>query len=122
MERFSENHAKVRFDVLSNLPVRDRRKTLHETLHAAKVRMPDRKASWLAQNFKTIVRMGGVLKAKEALLAKAGRDNKMDFLMKSFEGVGPKYARNIMMDVYDDDFRESIAVDERIKKVSTRLG
>ena len=37
-------------------------------------------------------------------------------------GIGDKYARNIMMDVYHEDFRDSIAVDARIKAVSERLG
>jgi hypothetical protein len=39
-----------------------------------------------------------------------------------FPGIGPKYARNIMMDVYHDDFRESIALDVRIQAISKALG
>ena len=37
----------------------------------------------------------------------------MQFL-DDFPGIGPKYSRNIMMDVYHEDFRESIAIDSRI--------
>lgn len=33
-----------------------------------------------------------------------------------------KYARNIMMDVYHKDFRNSIALDARIKGISSALG
>jgi hypothetical protein len=40
----------------------------------------------------------------------------------SFMGSGDKYARNIWMDVYDEDFRNAIAVDERIKAVTRALG
>ncbi|HEY3853400.1 MAG TPA: hypothetical protein VGO67_03290 [Verrucomicrobiae bacterium] len=42
--------------------------------------------------------------------------------MKSFSGIGDKYARNIMMDVYHPEFRDSIAVDARIKALSNALG
>ncbi|MCA9169714.1 MAG: hypothetical protein KDB23_18700 [Planctomycetales bacterium] len=42
--------------------------------------------------------------------------------MKTFPGIGPKYARNIMMDVYHEDFRDSIAIDVRIKAVTKALG
>jgi hypothetical protein len=51
----------------------------------------------------------------------ARRDAKIAFL-RAFDGVGPKYARNILMDVYHPDFRSSIAIDERIKEVSKALG
>jgi hypothetical protein len=42
--------------------------------------------------------------------------------MKRFYGVGDKYARNIWMDSYHPDFRDAIAVDERIKKATEALG
>lgn len=42
-----------------------------------------------------------------------GREAKIRFL-ESFPGIGPKYARNMMMDVYHEDFRDSIALDVRI--------
>jgi hypothetical protein len=64
--------------------------------------------------------MGGPKAAKEALLSKPGRDEKIKFL-KSFSGIGDKYARNILMDVYHPDFRESIAVDARINGLSKML-
>jgi len=41
--------------------------------------------------------------------------------LDAFPGIGPKYARNIMMDVYHEDFRDSIAVDSRLKKISKTL-
>ena len=42
--------------------------------------------------------------------------------MKSFHGIGDKYGRNVWMIQYDPDFRETIAVDERIKGVTEELG
>src|SRR3712207_4478772 len=42
--------------------------------------------------------------------------------MKRFYGIGPKYARNIWMDAYHPDFRDTIAVDLRIRKVTKALG
>lgn len=65
--------------------------------------------------------MGGPERVKEKLLSLPGREKKISFLMM-FPGIGEKYARNIMMDVYHEDFRDSIAIDERIKKVSKALG
>jgi hypothetical protein len=59
--------------------------------------------------------------AKERLLREVGREAKIRFL-DAFPGIGEKYARNIMMDVYHEDFRESIAIDSRIKAISEALG
>ena len=65
--------------------------------------------------------MGGPQEAKARLLAQPGREGKIRVL-KALPGIGDKYARNIMMDVYHEDFRDSIAVDARIKAVSESLG
>ena len=53
--------------------------------------------------------MGGPERAKELLLAQPDRDAKIKFL-KAFPGIGPKYARNIMMDVYHRQFRDRCRV------------
>jgi hypothetical protein len=58
---------------------------------------------------------------KERLYSIVGREGKMGFLRK-FRGVGPKYARNIMMDGYHPEFRESIAIDSRIKRILKEVG
>jgi hypothetical protein len=54
-------------------------------------------------------------------LAQNGREGKVAF-MQRFHGIGHKYARNIWMDVYHPDFRNAIAVDERIQRISESLG
>ena len=42
--------------------------------------------------------------------------------MDAFEGIGPKYARNVWMDIYDPLFRDAVAIDERIKSITAALG
>jgi len=55
------------------------------------------------------------------MLACVGRDGKIAFL-KQFKGVGDKYGRDILMDVYHPDFRDSIALDTRVRSVTAALG
>ena len=83
--------------------------------------MAERKAEWLCANFRRIQRDGGPDKVKAMLCACAGRDGKIAFLL-TFDGIGPKYARNILMDAHHREFRDSIAYDERLKKVAEALG
>ena len=116
-----ENYKRITFEALSLLSPEDRLRVLAETLSAATVRMPDRKAEWLAADFEQIRRMGGPAKAKVALLSEPGRDAKIAFL-KRLPGIGDKYARNIFMNVYHPEFRQSIAVDSRIESVLAELG
>jgi hypothetical protein len=65
--------------------------------------------------------MGGTRKAKERLTSIPDKDGIMKFLQE-FSGIGPKYARNIMMDGYDPAFRNSIAIDLRIQKILKAVG
>jgi hypothetical protein len=115
------NYNKVTFEALLLLPPPDRRRTLKDTLRLAKVRMPDKKAEWLAENFELIWAMGGPAAARTELFSRTTPEDKIEFL-KRFKGIGPKYARNIFMIVYDSDFRNFIAVDKRIKSISRKLG
>jgi hypothetical protein len=83
--------------------------------------MPGKKAAWLGLNHEMIVEIGGPEEARRQALAQNGREGKVAF-MQRFHGIGDKYARNIWMDVYHPDFRNAIAVDERIKRVTEALG
>jgi hypothetical protein len=116
-----ENYAKVTYEALSKLSADRRLSRLEKTLLKAKVRMPYKKADWLAENFDRIEEMGGPEAAKKALLRQPNRNEKIKFL-KAFAGIGDKYARNIMMDVYHPDFRDSIAIDARIEGITEMLG
>ncbi len=115
------NYDKLRFDVLAELTPAARSGQVETTCRAAKIRMPGIKAGYILKCFDQVQELGGLEAAKAKLLAQTGREAKIAFL-KSFRGIGDKYARNIMMDVYHPDFRNSIAVDARIKTLSEKLG
>lgn len=116
-----DNYRKVTYEALAALPPSDRSNQVYETCRLAKVRMPAKKAAYIVACFEQVQQLGGPEAAREQLLALPGRDKKIGFL-KHFKGIGEKYARNIMMDVYHEDFRDSIAIDVRITKLSTALG
>ncbi len=117
-----ENYSKVTFEALAKLDSYQREEIVRATCRAAKIRMPDKKAGFILEGFEHIQKLGGLEKVNELLLrTTAGREGKIEFLME-FPGIGPKYARNIMMDVYHEDFRDSIAIDIRIKAISDSLG
>ncbi len=115
------NYDKITFEALSILSASERHRVLAKTTHASKVRWPNRKATSLAKNVEIIRAMGGPAAAKVELLAKTTRAAKISFL-KQFKGIGDKYARNIFMNLYHPQFRQSIAVDARIDSISKELG
>jgi hypothetical protein len=95
----------------------DREGRITRALHDARVRYPDKKRPWLLENFRIIVDSGGQKAVKDELEARPDCDAKINFLKSTFWGIGPKYARNMMMDVYHPDFQESIAVDSRLQEI-----
>lgn len=115
------NYDRVAYESLSKYPSEERYKILQDTLKIAKVRMPLQKAKWLNENFEIIKNMGGAEKARELAFSKNGVEAKINF-MEQFHGIGPKYARNVWMDIYHPDFYNNIAIDERIKKITEILG
>lgn len=116
-----DNYRRVTYPVLAALSPEARQQQVQQTCRAANIRMPDRKAKFILGCFDYIQRLGGLETAKSRLLSECGRDGKIRFL-QTFPGIGPKYARNIMMDVYHEDFRDSIALDVRILAISETLG
>lgn len=115
-----ENYNKVKYDHLNSLSEIDREALVKLVCREAKVRMPNQKAKYILKCFIQIKNMGGPEAAKEKLFSLKGRNQKISFL-RQFYGIGPKYSRNIMMDVYHEDFRDSIAIDARIKAISKLL-
>lgn len=112
-----ENYNELKLEVLQSIHgASERLEHIEDICAKAKIRMPKRKAAFIEGCYKKIVELGGLFSAKEALFSKEGRNAKIKFL-KGFPGIGDKYARNIMMDVYHEDFRYSIAIDDRIKKI-----
>jgi hypothetical protein len=116
-----DNYNRVRYETLARLSPQARATQVEQTCRVAKIRMPSIKAHYILECFEQVRELGGPKAAKSPLLAQDGRDAKIQFL-KSFSGIGDKYARNIMMDVYHEDFRHSIAIDARIKSLSQRWG
>jgi thermostable 8-oxoguanine DNA glycosylase len=115
------NYSSVTFKAVENLPASDRNREILKVCRAAKLRWPERKAGYIVSAHDRIRSLGGLDAANKKLFAAHGREAKMKFL-KSFTGIGDKYARNMMMDVYHEDFRSSIAIDSRIKGLSERWG
>jgi endonuclease III len=116
-----DNYRRVTYSALAALAREARQEQVRQVCRAAGIRMPDKKADYILGCFDYVTRLGGPEAAKSKLLGLRGRDVKIAFL-QSFPGIGPKYARNIMMDVYHEDFRDSIALDVRIKAISKALG
>ncbi|MCX5999944.1 MAG: hypothetical protein NTU41_10255, partial [Chloroflexi bacterium] len=116
-----ENYNRVTFEALSGLSPAERLQRLDTVLCAAKVRDPHGKAKWLHADYDTILGMGGLEEVRRQALAQIGTHAKSVFLMQ-FKGIGRKYGRNIWMDSYHRDFRETIAIDGRIKQVTAALG
>lgn len=106
---------------LSALDRERRHSRLKQAMWQAKVRMPDKKADWLLENFDRIEAMGGAEAATRTALALSSPEEKIDFMM-AFRGIGAKYGRNSWMDLYDPDFRQSIAIDTRISRITEALG
>lgn len=115
------NYQRLRYPTLAGLSPAARSKQVFKVCRAAKIRMPDRKARFILACFEEVKRLGGPSGAKRKLMSLRGRESKIEFL-DHFTGIGPKYARNIMMDVYHPDFRDCIAIDVRIKSLLSVLG
>ena len=116
-----DNYNKISYETLVPLSANARAIQVEQTCRAAKIRMPSVKGHYILECFEQVRELGGPEAAKTILLAQVGRDAKIQFL-KSFSGIGDKYSRNIMMDVYHEDFRDCIAIDARIKALSKAFG
>jgi len=93
---------------------------LEGVFKVCKFRYAQKKAQEMAYNVDLINKMGGAVKVGQMALKLKGKRVKMKFIQK-FKGVGAKYGRNFWMDIYDPDFYDAIALDERVAKVSKAL-
>lgn len=110
----------VSYDALKLLPPQKRCAQILAALKRAKVRMQSLKAPRLARNVNLITKLGGAAAAKRAMFAQPSRETKLKFI-RAFDGIGPKYGRNIWMDIEDPDFENSVAVDVRLKNIASAL-
>jgi hypothetical protein len=113
--------ASVAYSKLADLDQEDCQAELLAALRKAKVRWATRKARLLAANVSRIQEKGGNKQATKEMLGLSGFKAKFNFI-RSFAGIGVKYGRNVWMDIYDADFRDSIAVDQRLDKLRVALG
>ncbi len=114
-------YQEMTYESLSRLAPIRRRCRIEQICSDAHVRFPNRKANYILGCFDRIKKLGGPEAAKQQLLTQDGRDGKIAF-NRQFPGIGPKYARNLMMDVYHLEFRDCIAIDARINSISRCLG
>jgi endonuclease III len=116
-----ENLAQLAYEALAELSPAQRYLQIRKSMRRAGIRWPNRKTRYLDGCFDRIESMGGPENATKLLFEQDGAEAKMRLLM-SLPGIGPKYARDIMMNAYHEDFRNTIAVDARISRISECLG
>ncbi|HEX5103120.1 MAG TPA: hypothetical protein VFV87_04885 [Pirellulaceae bacterium] len=122
-DRLFGNHrltATVSYAALVRLKPAQQRKRLLAALKQAGVRYASKKSKQLSANLREIQRRGGVESETRRALSLQGRDSKRNYFLQ-FAGIGPKYANNIWMDIYDDDFHDCVAVDARLSRVLHEL-
>lgn len=112
---------RVTYSFLRRKSMKEQQHAITKALRDAKVNYWNKKASALFRNLLIVEALGGPTRIKNKLLKMPGRDAKIAFL-QIFHQIGPKYGRNIMMDVYHPEFRDSIALDARIKSIASALG
>ena len=116
-----ENYERVTWAALLPLSRAARIRQAEAAFRAARMRYASKKAQYLADNMALIQSWGGLSVARERLFSAPGAEGKIRFLRR-LKGIGDKYARNIMMDVYHPEFHNHIAIDERIKRVLEAVG
>lgn len=115
-----EYYSQVTYDNLLQMDEDERIQHLEEILLEAGVNMHQKKSQYISSHVERIESMGGLEAAQEEFESKNGKEAKMEFL-KQFKGIGDKYARNIGMDLFHSDFRDTIALDTRIGNVTDEL-
>lgn len=108
------------YDRVMKMPREERTSHLIGVFREAKVRYPERRADHLVRNGERIAVLGGLGAARAKLLAQSGFDAKAAFL-ETFEGIGEKCSRAILMGIYDVDARDRIALDSRVREVNEAL-
>jgi hypothetical protein len=112
----------IAFSALLPLNRSQRETVIRKTLAAAHVRMQGDKPAWLAANIAKIQkRYGNLASANAHMLSLRRREDKLNFIQE-FDGIGEKYKQNVWMDLYDADFRNTVAADVRLKSVASKLG
>jgi len=115
-----EYYSEVTYDKLLQMPEKERIEHLKQVLLNAGVNMHEKKSRYISSHVNRIESIGGLDAAQQEFESKNGKDAKMEFL-KQFKGIGDKYSRNIGMDLFHPDFRNTVALDTRIRNVTDEL-
>lgn len=117
-----QRYGRVAFETIEMVKTERRQDYFEKALLDGNVRMHVKKSKALVENFDLIKQKYGNPKGvKAAFQRQNGAEKKIEFLQQ-FSQIGPKYARNIGMDLYLPDFREFIAIDSRIKNILAEAG
>jgi hypothetical protein len=116
-----EYYSEVTYNKLLQMPEKERVQHLKQVLFDAGVNMHEKKSRYISSHVNRIESMGGLDAAQQEFESKDGKNAKMNFL-KQFKGIGDKYSRNIGMDLFHPDFRDTVALDTRIRNVTDELG
>jgi hypothetical protein len=116
-----DHYAGLTFEALGEAAPEERRKRIEETFRQAGVTAAEQKSEWANDNYARIVALGGMEKARKAALSQKGQKGKVAF-MKRFRGIGDKQAKGIWMDVFHQDFRSTVAVDDRTRQLASAIG
>src|SRR4051794_30589221 len=114
------NYSRVTFDAVAALPSDERADRLARVFREAGVRYANIKGQCLAACYERVVELGGPAQATRYFLGLQDRAEIIRFL-GGFKGIGPKYVRSIPMDIYHPAFRDAIAIDARILRISRAL-
>lgn len=116
-----DHYSKVRYERVIGMDEDELVEHFKNALLDANVSYPNKKSKYLVYNLNRIRELGGLEGAEQAFEAADGVQAKMDFL-RQFKGISDKYSRNIPMDLYHPEFRDFIAVDDRIEDVLEEAG
>lgn len=109
-------YGSLTFETLQEIDQDFRGQYLESRLHG-NVRMVPTKLEAIEENFEIIQeKYGSPLDAKQVVWQKDSSEEIIEFF-KQFHWIGDKYARNIPMDLYLEQFHNYIAVDSRIKGI-----
>lgn len=117
-----ERYEQVSFETIDQMRPENRHENIKPVLLEANVSYHNKKTEALIENFELVKQDHRDPKGlKEEYKQKDSADEKINFL-KKFKLIGPKYARNIGMDLYHPDFRSYIAIDSRMKNIFEMVG
>jgi endonuclease III len=115
-----DNLSRLTYAALARLSSQERHREIQGILKESGVKWPNKKAAYLDRCFQQIEDLGGPEEAKRLFLEQEEPKAQERFLM-ALPGIGPSCARALVMDAQPELFQETITVDKRIKRISTRL-